>query len=173
MEFFKLLKERHSVRSFKKKEIPEEKVKKLLQAINSAPSAGNLQAFEVVLVESQEKKKALAKAALGQTSIEEASLVLVFFADHKRSSAKYGERGKKLYSLQDATIATAYAQLAAQALGLSSCWIGAFEEKAVSKAVNAPQDLAPVAILPVGFADEKPFVTERRSLKELVKEENF
>jgi nitroreductase len=173
MEFFKLMKERHSVRSFQKKEIPEEKVKKILQAINSAPSAGNLQAFEVVLVESQEKKDALAKAALGQTSIEEAGIVLVFFANYKRSSVKYGERGEKLYSLQDATIATAYAQLAAQALGLSSCWIGAFEEKDVSKTVNAPQSLVPVAILPIGFAEEKPFVTERRSLKELVKEENF
>ena len=173
MNFFELIKERHSVRSFQKKKIPEKDIKQILSALNRAPSAGNLQAFEVVLVQKEETKQALAKAALGQSSVAEAATVLVFFQDPERSSVKYRERGGKLYSLQDATIAAAYAQLAAQNLGISSCWVGAFNKASVNQAVKAPKGLIAVALIPLGYTDEKPFATERRSLKELVHEENF
>lgn len=173
MEFFEVIEKRHSIRSFQKKAVPKEKVGQVLKALNSAPSAGDLQAFEVVVVEAEEKKAALAQAALGQNFIAEAASVLVFFADPERSSRKYGERGAKLYCLQDATIAAAYAQLACRALGLGCCWVGAFDEAQVIKAVNAPKELVPIALLPLGFPAEKPFATERRSLKELVQEESF
>lgn len=85
-----------------------------------------------------------------------------------RSAAKYRQRGAGLYSVQDATIACAYAQLAATELGLGTVWVGAFDDDAVAKAVNAKPDWKPVAILPIGYAAEAPAATPRCNLTDLV-----
>ena len=173
MGFVDVVKNRHSVRSFKDKEIEQEKLKKLLEIINSAPSAGDLQAYEIVLVKSLGKRKELARASYGQSFVAEAPLILVFIANEKRASSKYGQRGTSLYSIQDATIAASYAQLAATDLGLATVWVGAFDEKEVSRILNAQEHLKPIAIIPVGYANETPSKTPRRSLDDLVHEEEL
>jgi nitroreductase len=80
----------------------------------------------------REALRRLTRAALDQASIAQAPLALVFCAQPERSAQKCGQRGRTLFSVQDATIACAYAQLAATALGLASAWIGAFDESRVS-----------------------------------------
>ena len=99
-----------------------------------------------------------------------APVVLAFCAHPRRSAAKYGRRGEELYCVQDATIACAYAQLAATALGLGSVWVGAFDTDAVAQAIGARRDWRPVALLPIGYPAESPEATPRRSLNELVHE---
>jgi len=99
MEFSELIKVRRSIRVFSKKEVEEEKLYAVLEAANTAPSAGNLQAYEIYLARSNAMKLALAKAAYGQSFIADASFVLVFSANEKRSSSKYDTRGKELYSI--------------------------------------------------------------------------
>ena len=173
MEFFDTIKERKSIRRYKNKPIEENKIRKILNAVNLAPSAGDLQAYEVVLVSSKEVKEKLTNAAYGQKSISIASIVFVFLANPKRSSVKYGERGNRLYCIQDATIASAYTQLAAADLGLSSVWIGAFDDNAVLEAINAPKNLVPVSIIPIGYPDERPKRTQRRKLDDLVHKERY
>jgi nitroreductase len=173
MDFFDAVRERHSIRKFQKAEIEQDKLDKLLETINSAPSAGNLQGYEVIVVRDQATKDSLAKAAFGQTSVSQAPVVLVFCADHLMSASKYAQRGAELYAIQDATIATAYAQLAATATGLATVWVGAFDPGMVSEAVALPDGVTPVALLPVGFAAEEPRQTPRRSLRDLVREERF
>lgn len=173
MEFFELIEKRHSVRRFKEKAIEKEKQQRITHAANMAPSAGNLQAFKIVVVKSEQKKQRLADAALNQRFVVEAPLVLVFVADLRKSASRYGERGKRLYALQDATIACAYAQLAAQELGLSSVWVGAFDEEAVREAINAGKEMLPIAILPIGHAAEKPYITGRRKESEIAVAEQF
>jgi nitroreductase len=168
MEFFEVLEKRHSTRSFKNKEVEEEKIKKIMEAINSAPSAGNLQSYKVFIIKDKEEKKKLVDASFGQEFIAEAPIVFVFCADQKNH--RYGERGKKLYSLQDATIAAAYSQLAATALGLGSVWVGAFDEKEVLKVLGNPEQLLPIAIIPIGYSDEKPKQRIRKNLEEIFKE---
>ncbi len=101
----------------------------------------------------------------------EAPVVLVFCAHPARSSPKYAARGEQLYSVQDATIACTYAMLAATALGLASVWVGAFEDQAVSAALNLPQGWLPVAILPLGYAARPSGPTPRRDLADLVHED--
>lgn len=165
--------ERHSIRAFKETKIEQGKVQKILETLNSAPSAGNLQAYEVVLVKDPDKRLKLARAAYGQSFIASAQLILVFFANPERSSKKYGPRGSRFYCIQDATIAVAYAQLAAISLDLGSVWVGAFDDGEVSRAVNAPRELIPVAVLPIGYPDEKPHETPRRNLNDLVRENSF
>lgn len=167
MEFFEVLKNRHSVRSYQKRPIEKEKLVKIMEAIRSAPSAGNLQAYEVFVVLDEDKKMEIAKWALNQWFIAEAGAVFVFFANPKRSAIKYGKRGAELYCIQDATIACAYAQLSAVALGLGTCWVGAFEDYGLKACLSAPMNLKPVAILTVGYPAEKPIPTPRRSLEDI------
>ena len=136
-----------------------------------APSAGDLQAYEIIAIERPELKSALAAAALDQEFIAQAPVVLVFLADVHRSESKYSRRGATLFCIQDATIAAAYAQLAAAALGLGSCWVGAFDEDRVAKVIEAPDVMRPVAILPLGFPAERPTRPPRRPLQDLVRRE--
>ena len=170
MEFYEVLENRHSVRTYQEKEIEAEKLRRIIDACKKAPSAGNLQAYKIYVVKSQEAKESLARAALDQEFIAQAPIVLVFCADKMQSEAKYGERGMELYAIQDATIAAAYAQLAVTAEGLSCAWVGAFEPLEVSFILKAEPGQVPVALIPIGYAAEKPGATSRRPREEMVKE---
>jgi nitroreductase len=170
MEFFELVRARHSIRSFVERPVEPEKLQAILEAASRAPSAGNLQGYEIYAIRSCATINLLARAAAGQEFLARAPLALVFCAHPERSAAKYGQRGAALYCIQDATIACAYAQLAATALGLGSVWVGAFDDAAVRRALGACKELLPVAILPIGYAGERPEKTTRRPLGELVHE---
>ncbi len=173
MEFFEVLKQRRSVRAYERRPVEEEKLQQILEAINSAPSAGNLQAYEVVLVRDRERIRQLARASHDQTFIEDAPVVLVFIANPLRNSSTYGRRGEHLYCMQDATIACTVAHLAAAALGLSSCWIGAFDDEAVAKIVGAQPPLQPAAILPIAYPAEHPAPRPRRPPEDLIHHEQL
>ena len=168
MEFFNALSARHSIRAYADIPVEEEKLDQILETVNQAPSAGNLQAYEVYVVTRAAQRKELAAAALGQNFIAQAPISLIFCAHAARSAEKYKQRGVDLYCLQDATIACTYAMLAATALGLSTVWVGAFDESKVSNIINAPKVHRPVAILPIGYAAEEPRIKGRRSLSDLV-----
>lgn len=168
MDFFAVVHSRRSTRAFTPQPVETEKLQALLEAIDRAPSAGNLQGYEVYVVSGPELRAQLAQAALGQDFIAQAPLALVFCANPGRSIKRYGQRGASLYCLQDATIACAYAMLAATALGLACVWVGAFNEEQVRDSLALGKDLRPVAILPVGYAGERPEPTPRRSLESLV-----
>ena len=168
MEFFDALDARSSIRAYADMPVEEEKLDKILESINQAPSAGNLQAFEVYVVTRADQRSDLVAAAAGQDFLKQAPVVLVFCAHAARSADRYGKRGITLYCLQDATIACTYAMLAAAALGLSTVWVGAFSESEVGRIVNAPQAHRPVAMLPIGYAAEEPRIRGKRSLGDFV-----
>ncbi len=169
MEFEEVIRRRHSVRAFQPKEVEEEKIWKILELTRLAPSAGNLQAYEIFLVRSEVKRKELAEAALGQDFIAKAPIVLVFCANPVVSAWKYGKRGAELYSVQDASIAAVFSILSATNLGLGSCWVGAFDEDEVRRILGV-RNLRPIAIIPIGYPAEEPYITGRRSLNDLVHE---
>jgi nitroreductase len=173
LDLFKAIKQRRSVRAYTREDVSEEEVKKLIEAARWAPSAGNIQPWRFVIVRDAEVKRKLAEAALNQTFIEEVPVVIVVCADEARSSQGYGNRGATLYCIQDTAVATQNILLAAYALGLGTCWVGAFREELVKKALNAPMNMRPVAIIPVGHAAERPRAPSRRSLEEIVHYETF
>ena len=170
MDFFKVIEHRMSMRKYADRPLEEEKLQKILEAVNRAPSAGNLQAYEVYIVRKLEQRQAMVKAAWEQEFLAEAPVVLVFCAEAERSAVKYGERGATLYAIQDATIACTFAMLAAKDLGLDSVWVGAFDESAISDAIQLPSGLRPVALLPVGYAGKEPKPRPRRLLNEIIHE---
>ena len=154
-----VFKKRRSIRSYLKKEVEKEKIGEIIKAINSAPSAGNLQAFKAYYTTNKEKIKKIAECCY-QEFIAKAPLLFVFFARPEISSSYYGERGE-LYSIQDATIACAFAMLEATNQGLASCWIGAFDEKCLSSLFN--ETGKPIALLVIGYGKEKAREREREN----------
>jgi nitroreductase len=169
MEFFEVVEKRRSVRAFTIAPVEADKLEAILAAARLAPSAGDLQAYQIVAIDEADAKVALAAAALGQVFVAEAAVVLVFCASPGRSESKYGQRGASLYCIQDATIAACYAQLAATAQGLASCWVGAFDEARVAAVLRTPPQLRPVALMPIGYAAEVPVRPQRRALDALVR----
>jgi nitroreductase len=85
----------------------------------------------------------------------------------------YGFRGKTLYCIQDTAAATQNILLTAYSLGLGTCWIGAFNEDEAKKAINAPEEIRPMAIIPVGYANEAPSQRDRRPLSQIMHYETF
>ncbi len=170
VDFFEVVANRRSVRAFARREIEPDKLRQVLAAADAAPSAGNLQAYQIYAVRQPAKRRALAHLCLGQMFLAEAPVDLVFCAVPDRSAAKYRARGRDLYCLQDATIACAYAQLAATALGLGSVWVGAFEEGALRRELGLPPGEVPIAVLALGYAAETPEPTARRQLDDLARE---
>jgi len=167
MEFFDVIQKRHSIRSFTDQPVENEKLQKILETANLAPSAGNLQAYEIYVVLDAKKRDGLSCAALAQEYIAVAPIALVFCTHPELTEGRYTERGSRLYTVQDATIACAFAMLAATALGLGSVWVGTFDEKVVRLIIGAPESQVPVAILPIGYPAEFPDQHLRRPLDEL------
>jgi len=97
MDFFETIENRRSVRAFKDRPVEPEKLAKILETVNRAPSAGNLQAFEIYVMKEKLKREQLVQAALDQDFIAQAPLALVFCANSVRSQGRYGKRGESLY----------------------------------------------------------------------------
>ena len=150
MELKNAIRRRHSVRSFLDKKIPANLVNDIVEYANLAPSAGNLQAREFIIVDDQVVKKKLSEAALNQDFIYEAPVDIVVCANLDRI-ASYGKRGMELYCLQDVAAAVEHILLLAVDYGLSACWVGAFDEDMVSKILDIPLYVRPVAIIPIGY----------------------
>jgi len=166
-QLFRVMATRRSTRNFDTS-IPVErwKVDKILAAADTAPTAGNFQGFQVVYVKNKEIKKRLVEAANNQPYVN-APLVFVFCMDPSRVKIKFPPEILAKFSLQDATLAAGYSQLAASALGLSSIWIGMIDEEKVKQIIET--DLKPSSILCIGYPHKKRPPKSRRKLKELIR----
>jgi nitroreductase len=173
MELFEIIKNRRSIRSYKKQNLPSGTIEQLLEAARWAPSAGNVQSCEFVVVTTAEVKEELSKVAYGQKDLVEAPVVIVVCANEDLAAQRYGARGKTLYCLQDTAAAVQNILLTAYSLGLGSCWIGAFKEEEVAKLVNAPKGIRPVAMIPVGYPNQNPQAPRRKPLSETMHKETF
>lgn len=173
MEVSRAIKERRSVRSYKQDPVPEEDLKEILDAGRWAPSAGNRQPLELVVIKEDEKRRELARAARGQSFITEAPVAIVVCANVPRTSRRYGERGRKLYVIQDTAAATQNMHLMAYALGYATCWVGSFDDGEVEKVTETPDHIRPLAIISLGKPAEEPATPPRRGLEEIVHETDF
>ncbi len=159
MEFERVIEKRFSCRAFDtSKSISNDILYKIIKLSQKAPSAGNLQAYRVVVVKNSALKKKLAKAALDQTFLADAQALLVISASPSSSEIKYRKRGRELYALQDATIFAAYCELISKNFGLASVWVGAFSEEQVKNTLIEMVPLhfieKPIAIIAIGFCSE-------------------
>ncbi len=164
---------RRSIRKFLSEQIDEEDIKDIVKVGFSAPSWGNRQPWRVVIVKDQNIKDQLSDAA-GQSFMAKAPVIFVVCAVPEESAERYQERGRTLYVLQDTAALTLNILHAAHMLGYGSCWIGAFNEEEVSRVLNVPPDMRPVAMIPVGKIEGKiPDMRPRRNISEVVIREQF
>jgi nitroreductase len=168
MDILQTVKERRSIRDFQKKDLPEEVIDKLVEALLWAPSAGNLQARKFYFVKDTRLRRELASAAMGQSSISGAPLVIVGCTDNSISN-RYGERGMTLYSIQDVAASIMGMMLVAHENDLGTVWVGAFREVEVSRVLDLPENLRPVAIVPVGYPSRIPSPPPRVTREEAIR----
>lgn len=149
MTFLELAAERYSVRKFSDRPVEEEKLNKILEAVRLAPTAVNKQPQRVYVLRSAE---AMETARTLSPCLYGAGTVLLFCYDkenvwsHPTDHACAGE--------VDTAIACTHAMMEAWELGIGSCWVRFFEAEKVKAALKLPDNLEPVALLPIGYAAE-------------------
>jgi FMN reductase [NAD(P)H] len=164
---FNVMLNRRSQRKFEEREVEDWKLDMIFAAADTAPTAGGFQGFEIYHVKNPEAKQKLVGAANKQPYVN-APVVLVFCMNPLRVKLNFPAEIIRKFSAQDATLAAAYAQLSAHALGLSSIWIGMFSEQEVMNILGT--DLVPSCILCVGYPFKMLQPKPKRSLKELIHE---
>ena len=155
MDTFECILRRRSTRSFSKKPVSKEALDKVLEAALMAPSAGDIHPYRIVVVTDKDKIRRFSEAALNQVFILQAPVVIVYLVALHEASA-YGRRGVELYSLLDVGASMENLMLAATSLGLSTCWIGAFDERMVEEILNAPKGYRAVSLTPLGYSESTP-----------------
>jgi nitroreductase len=168
MDIFEAIEGRRSIRSFLDKPVPKELVMRILKAGQLAPSAGNCQARQFILVDDSEVKRKLFEAAWNQEFILQAPISIVVCADEQRSSSRYGERGRSLYCILDAAASVENMLLAIHGLGLGACWVGAYRDEEVKEALGLPEHLKPIAIIPIGYPVRQPPARSRLPVEALL-----
>lgn len=168
--FWEILRARRCVRKFDPtKPVTDEQIDKLLEAAILAPSSGNTQGWRFYVVRDQKTKEDLATRAGHQKFISEAPVVIVVCADLDHIERSYGARGRETYALQDTAAAIENIFLSVTAMGLATCWIGAFDEGSATKILDLPKGTRPVAMLPIAYPADTPKPPKRRPLEEVVK----
>jgi nitroreductase len=167
-EIFSIIQRRRSIRAFHPETIPPEHIEQMMEALRWAPSAGNRQPWHFFFVFQQEARKGLAAAAFGQDFISQAALAVVVCALPGKSAMRYGKRGQDLYVYQDTAAAVENLLLLATGLGYGSCWVGAFDENRARQVLGLPEEIRPVAIIPIGKPAEDPDPPVRLSREKII-----
>ncbi|MDD1729551.1 MAG: nitroreductase family protein [Methanospirillum sp.] len=171
-DFGQFLSTRRSVRRYQDREVEPELLDTILKMGEKAPSAGNVESWDIVVVRDPSVREFLADAALQQEHIAHAPVVLVVCANYVRSMARYSERGI-LYALEEATIVATYLMLGAQAAGLATCWTGGFDDEQVRDILKLPTHIRPVTLLTLGYGAEAAISPVRRDVQEHIHQDEW
>lgn len=155
MEIVKCIKERRSVRKYLSKDVPLKLVLESIDAAHFAPSSGNLQNWNFIIVKNQETKNKIAECCLDQTWISEAPLIIIICSDRGRIE-KFYEKHKNTFSIQNCSLAAQNLMLRAFSLGLGTCFISGFSKMMLKRILELPNDIEPEAIITIGYPAEKP-----------------
>lgn len=171
---FETIKKRRSIRRFKNIPVEDHKIIKLIEAASLAPSATNRQPWRFIAVKDKALLKKITEKTLGAINrwAKTAPLLIICCSVRKNIVTHFlGEiiSGVK-YHIIDTAIASEHIVLTAEELGLSSCWIGWFNEKKIKIILNIPEMWKVISVLAIGYRDETytPKPQKRRSLKDIL-----
>lgn len=168
MNVLDCIKTRRSIRKYKDKQVPWDDIVNILQAGRMAPSAGNILNWKFIVVKDDGKRKAIAEACSQQWWMEQAPIHIVVVAEPEKCERFYGARGRRFYTLQNVAAAVENMLLAANSLGLGSCWVGAFDEDALRTILILPEQVDVHAVITIGYADEKPQLPPRPRIEHVI-----
>jgi nitroreductase len=167
MDVLEAIKTRRSIRTYNsEKEVEDEKIIKCVEAARWAPSASNTQPWELLIIKDKENREWLAEIHPYGSFMSNSPVVVLFLGD----PAKHEK-----YYFPDTSVAIQNFLLAAHALGLSTCWMGAFEvdfEEEVKEKLGIPTNLKTVGFVSLGYSDHKPS-KGRKELGEMVSLEKY
>ena len=202
MDTFEAIGRRRSIRRFKPDPVDRGLITQVLEAARLAPSGSNVQPWKFVVVRSSRKRNLLCEAAYGQSMFREAPVVVVALGDRKIFK-KHLRRGKELVDigavdasvmetvgkvyaargkdpaavdrtiLANCMIAVDHLTLAATSLGLGSCWVMLMKVDEVARVLQIPDHMFPVAMVPIGYADQDPPQRPRYLLEEIAFDEGL
>lgn len=177
MEFSQVIKNRVSVRKYLTTDINDYQLYYILECGHSAPTAGNIQPWEFIIVKDHDQKDRIVKTTYvgnqrnsltHQDWLLEAPVFIVVSADKERVAARYGEENMKKIIYLDCSACIENMLLAAVDLNLGSCYISGFREEELSEVLKLPSHLEPIGFLPIGYIDGKTNKRPKRSLKETI-----
>ncbi|MBD3380601.1 MAG: nitroreductase [candidate division Zixibacteria bacterium] len=164
MDFFELIEKRRSIRAYEKRPVEDEKLTRVLKAGRVAPSANNKQDWKFVVVRDKSKIEKLTHAFRQQKFVSEAPVLIICCGTNPEYVMTCGQNA---YSI-DVSIAMTHMMLAAAELELGTCWLGAFYEDKIKKALKIPEEVRVVGILTLGYTRYQPSPTNRKPLSEIV-----
>jgi len=173
MDFETVVKRRRMCREFLDRDVPQEKIDRILDLASRYPSAGHTEPQEFIVVRDQRVKHDLARAALDQMFVAHAPLVIVVVSDVRRSARRYGERGVRFFSIIDGAFVAMLILLAVVEEGLGACFVGSFYDEQVQEVLSLPQEVRPIGIIPIGYCAEGPRKFQRRSREQIVHHDRY
>ena len=173
MDFETVVKSRRMCRAFMEREVPQEKIDRILELASRYPSAGHTEPQEFIMVHDRRMKEDLAHAALDQMFVAQAPLVIVVVSDVRRSARRYGERGVSFFSIIDGAFVAMLILLAVVEEGLGACFVGSFYDEEVQEVLSLPQEVRPIGIIPIGYCAEGPRKFRRRSREQIVHRDRY
>jgi len=163
MDLIGSISERHSVREYKNQDIFMDDLGRLLEAGRLAPSSGNIQNWNFVIVTDEEKKKEIAVASMNQLWMIQAPVFIVVLSDLEKAKKYFGERGE-FYSTQNCAMACENIILTATSLGIGSCFVSAFIEERIREIVGAPDSFRAEAVITLGYEAKNTTRSRKASL---------
>jgi nitroreductase len=166
MDVLEAIHQRRSIRDFVDRPVPDEVIWQVIEAGTWAPSAGNMQAWEFVVVkDSQARRKVVDTTDAGITAragvttqewLMDAPVIVVVCYDVKRMGGRYGQKGRELMTKLDCMGCVENMMLAATDLGLGSCCLIGFEPQALKEALPIPKELTPLLLVAMGYPAYQP-----------------
>jgi nitroreductase len=168
MGFSELLYKRYSCRHYSPDPVEEEKLNLVLEAARLAPTASNLQPFQIIIIKTDNHPAdALLKIYPRDWFIQPPLILCICsLPDDAWVRKKYD---KKNYAAVDAAIVIDHITLQAADLGLGTCWIGDFDPTTAREYLNLPENVEPIAFTPLGYPLDKPRKKVRKDLDNLIR----
>ena len=168
-----IIKKRKSVRKYQEKDVPEDLLRMVMESSRFAPSVGNYQPWEFIVVRNDSLRSDIVEGCNGQRWMLSAPIFIVACTNSRLAGATYGERGLRLYGIQAVAAAIQNMLLTAESLGLGTCWVGSFSEIIVSRVLQCPDYVRPCAIITLGYSADETVKAPRQAMKEFVHYEVF
>lgn len=170
-EFIELVSRRYSCRQYDStRPVHRDTVDAVIEAARLAPSACNKQPWTFVAVTDAEKRASILTKS--RPSFVDAPVLIVACGHH--AEAWHRPSDGKDHTDVDVSIAVEHLCLAAAALDLGTCWVCSFDVEATRNALSLPDDIEPIALIPLGYPlDEQIPEKKRKPLNEILKWGNF
>lgn len=179
MELMEAIKNRRSIRNFKSDPVPDEALQILMEAVRWAPSWGNTQCWEMIVVRDPKVKsevlRTVPKANPAHSAMVDAP-VIVILCGKKAISGYYGGKPATVkgdWLMFDTGLAMQTLCLAAHGLGLGTVIVGMFDHKKAEEILGVPESIEVVAMTPLGYPATGGSTLKRKDISEFVFSDHY